>query len=114
VESCLAFGETVYEHLLPLPNRPEFFGRQVVMNAQDEETGEEMEVEHTVSLRYAKLTGKATVTIDGMAFTLTHTKGTTQTFRLGDMAAMLDFPKWGDPDVVVDGICVGSGKPYGG
>jgi len=41
VESCLAFGETVYEHLLPLPNRPEFFGRQVVMNAQDEETAEE-------------------------------------------------------------------------
>ena len=82
-------------------------------NTVSEETGEEIEVEHTVALRYSKLTGKATVTIDGMSFPLTHTKGTTQTFRLGDMAAMMDFPKWGDPDVVVDGVYVRSGKPYG-
>ena len=41
VESCLAFGQVVREHLPPIPNRPEFFGRQVVMNGQDEETGEE-------------------------------------------------------------------------
>lgn len=82
-------------------------------NTVSEESGEEIEVEHTVSLRYSKLTGKAIVTIDGMEFTLTRTKGTTQTFRLGDMAAMLDFPKWGDPDVVVDGTYVRSGKAYG-
>lgn len=41
VDSCLAFGEAVHAHLPPIPNRPEFFGRQVVMNSQDEETGEE-------------------------------------------------------------------------
>ena len=83
-------------------------------NTVNEESGEKIEVEHTVSLRYSKLTGKATVEIDGTSFPLTHTKGTTQTFRLGDMAAMLDFPKWGDPDVVVDGTYVRSGKPYQG
>ena len=82
-------------------------------NTVSEETGVEMEVEDLVALGYSKLTGKATVTIDGMSFPLTHTKGTTQTFRLGDMAAMMDFPKWGDPDVVVDGVYVRSGKPYG-
>ena len=41
VESCMAFGKFVHEHLPPIPNRPEFFGRQVVMNEEDEETGEE-------------------------------------------------------------------------
>ena len=41
VESCMAFGSFVHEHLPPIPNRPEFFGRQVIMNEEDEETGEE-------------------------------------------------------------------------
>ena len=41
VESCLRFGRLVHEHLPPIKNRPEFFGRQVMMNAQDEEVGEE-------------------------------------------------------------------------
>lgn len=41
VESCVAFGETVYAHLPPIPNREKFFGRQQVMNAQDEETAVE-------------------------------------------------------------------------
>ena len=41
VESCMAFGKFVLEHLPPIPNRPEFCGRQVRMNSQDEETGEE-------------------------------------------------------------------------
>ena len=41
VESCMAFGRVAHEHLPPIPNRAEFFGRQVVMNAQDEETDEE-------------------------------------------------------------------------
>ena len=41
VESCIAFGKFVQEHLPPIPNRPEFFGRQVIMNEEDEETGEE-------------------------------------------------------------------------
>ena len=37
VEACVAFGETIYAHLPPIPNREKFFGRQQVMNAQDEE-----------------------------------------------------------------------------
>ena len=41
MESCMTFGEFIRSHLPPIPNRPEFFGRQVVMNSQDEETGEE-------------------------------------------------------------------------
>lgn len=41
VESCLSFSRAVHAHLPPIPNRPEFFGRQVRMNGQDEEIGEE-------------------------------------------------------------------------
>ena len=37
VEDCVAFGEKIYEHLPPIPNNEKFFGRQQVMNAQDEE-----------------------------------------------------------------------------
>ncbi|MGN0794821.1 MAG: PHP domain-containing protein [Aristaeellaceae bacterium] len=37
VEQCLAFGEEIYAHLPPIPNNEKFFGRQQVMNAQDEE-----------------------------------------------------------------------------
>lgn len=41
VEACVAFGERIYEYLPPIPNREKFFGRQQVMNAQDEETATE-------------------------------------------------------------------------
>ena len=41
VDSALRFGDFIHEHLPPIPNRPEFFGRQVVMNNQDEEVCEE-------------------------------------------------------------------------
>ena len=37
VETCMAFGEAIYAHLPPIPNREAFFGRQQVMNEQDEE-----------------------------------------------------------------------------
>ena len=37
VEECTAFGEEIYRHLPPIPNNEKFFGRQQVMNAQDEE-----------------------------------------------------------------------------
>ena len=37
VEACMAFGEKIYAHLPPIPNREKFFGRQQVMNEQDEE-----------------------------------------------------------------------------
>lgn len=41
VEACVAFGEEIYQHLPPIPNRSEFFGMQQVMNAQDEEIATE-------------------------------------------------------------------------
>ena len=41
VESCMKFGEFVYEHIPNIKNKPEFFGQQQVMNAQDEETATE-------------------------------------------------------------------------
>lgn len=41
VDSCLTFSRAVHDHLPPIPNRPEFFGRQVRMDGQDEEIGEE-------------------------------------------------------------------------
>ena len=41
VDSALAFSREVHAHLPPIQNRPEFFGRQVIMNGQDEEVGEE-------------------------------------------------------------------------
>ena len=37
VEACMAFGEEIYAHLPPVINNEKFFGRQQVMNAQDEE-----------------------------------------------------------------------------
>ena len=37
VEECTAFGEEIYKYLPPVPNNEKFFGRQQVMNAQDEE-----------------------------------------------------------------------------
>lgn len=41
VESCRNFGRFIYDHLPPIPNRPEFFGQQQIMNSQDEEIGQE-------------------------------------------------------------------------
>ena len=41
VDSALRFSRAVHEHLPPIKNRPEFFGRQVRMDAQDEDGGEE-------------------------------------------------------------------------
>ena len=40
-DSALAFSREVHAHLPPIQNRPEFFGRQVIMNGQDEEVGAE-------------------------------------------------------------------------
>ena len=37
VQACMAFGEAIYAHLAPTPNNERFFGRQQVMNDQDEE-----------------------------------------------------------------------------
>ena len=71
---------------------------------------------HNVSLEYAMLRGKAIVTIDGYNFDIStgfgKLKGTNQIFKLGDTAAMLDFPKRGEPEVYIDGVGVKSGNKY--
>lgn len=36
VETCLAFSERIYAYLPDIPNRPRYFGEQLVMNGQDE------------------------------------------------------------------------------
>jgi hypothetical protein len=72
-----------------------------------EETEQEQSVTHTVSLRFSNLTGKAKITIDGTEFDISTRplglRGTNQMFRLGEQAAMLDFPKKGAPRILVDG-----------
>ncbi|MGM9682639.1 MAG: hypothetical protein ACI3XQ_03485 [Eubacteriales bacterium] len=72
--------------------------------------------EHTVSLAYGMVTGKAVVVIDGDSFDIStgfmKLRGTNQAFRLGDKQAILDFPKRGEPDIILDGVGVHSGKKY--
>lgn len=90
---------------------------EIKENTVNEETEEEVEVLHSVSLRCSMITGKAIVTIDGTDFDISvrpfALRGTNQMFRLGEIPAILDFPKKGDPDIVIDNVCVRSGKPYG-
>ena len=63
--------------------------------------------EHKVNLEYGMLLGKAVVEIDGDKFDIStgpfKLRGTSQMFRLGETAAILDFPKKGKPDVIVEG-----------
>ena len=90
---------------------------EIKENTVNEETGKELEVMHKVSLTCSMLTGKARVTIDGTEFDISvrplGLRGTNQVFRLGEIAAILDFPKKGEPDIVIDGKYVRSGLPYG-
>ena len=90
---------------------------EIKENTINEETEEEMEVLHKVALRCSMLTGKAIVTIDGVDFDISvrplSLRGTNQMFRLGEIPAILDFPKKGEPDIVIDNVYVRSGKPYG-
>ena len=71
-----------------------------------EETEQEQTLTHTVSLRCSNLTGKAKITIDGTEFDISTRplglRGTNQMFRLGEQAALLDFPKKGAPRIIVD------------
>ena len=80
------------------------------------ETEEEETVLHKVSLVCSYLSGKAIITIDGDEFNISTRplglKGTNQVFRLGEMPAIIDFPKSGEPDIVIDGIYQRSKKPY--
>lgn len=74
----------------------------------EEEDGKE--VLHTVALRCSNLTGHAIITIDGTEFNIStkplSLRGTNQMFRLGEMAALLDFPKKGEPRILIDGEAV--------
>ena len=80
------------------------------------ETEAEETVTHTVSLVCSNLTGKAIINIDGDEFNISTRpfglKGTSQMFRLGEMAANMVFPKSGEPDILIDGKFVRSGKDY--
>jgi hypothetical protein len=80
------------------------------------ETEKEELVVHKVSLECSYLLGKAIINIDGDEFNISTRpfglKGTNQVFRLGEMAAIIDFPKSGEPDIVIDGKYVRSGKDY--
>ena len=75
------------------------------------------EVEHKVSLTYSMLLGKAIITIDGDEFDIStgfgKLRGTNQLFKLGDSAAIIDFPKKGAPEIYIEGVGVRSGKKYG-
>ncbi len=88
---------------------------EIKETVENEETGVSEEVTHSVSLHTSMLTGKAIVTIDGSKFDIsTHPfglRGTQQMFRLGETAAILNFPKKGAPDIIIDGVCVRTGKP---
>ena len=71
---------------------------------------------HKVSLEYSMLFGKAIVEINGDKFDIStgifRLRGSSQVFRLGETQAILDFPRKGKPDVVVDGIYQHSKKAY--
>ena len=75
------------------------------INEPSEEDGGE-DILHTVSLKCSMLSGKAIVTIDGTEFNISTRpfalRGTNQMFRLGEMAALLDFPKKGSPAIIID------------
>ena len=70
--------------------------------------------EHKVSLVYSYFTGKAIVTIDGDEFDIStgfmKLRGTNQVFKLGEDAAILDFPKKGTPDVIINGVGVNASR----
>ena len=74
----------------------------------DEETGEatgEINI-HKVQLVCSNFTGKAIVKINGTEFNISEKPfslaETQQMFRLGEMAALLSFPKKGVPTITID------------
>lgn len=44
VNSALKFSDYVNDHRLHIENNPEIYGRQIIMNAEDEQTGEEKDL----------------------------------------------------------------------
>lgn len=73
----------------------------------DETLEDESTVSHSVSLVCSYITGKAIITIDGDKYDIStdlfSLRGTRQMFRLGDMAATIEFPKSGKPRIIIDG-----------
>ena len=41
LEDAMRFGEEIKKHLMPIKNRPEIFGDQLILNGEDEPIGEE-------------------------------------------------------------------------
>ena len=78
--------------------------KETVVN---EESNEQTEVEHKISLICSYLTGKAVITIDGDEFDISvkpfSLGGTSQVFRLGEEAAVIEFPKKKEPTLKVGG-----------
>ncbi|MBE6536252.1 MAG: hypothetical protein E7677_06525 [Ruminococcaceae bacterium] len=74
------------------------------------ESGES--VEHTVKLTCSFITGKALINIDGDEYDISvkpfSLRGTSQVFRLGEEAAVVEFPKKGEPRVLVEGELIPS------
>ena len=74
----------------------------------DEDTGEATEEIrlHKIELICSNLTGKAIVKINGTEFNISEKPfklaGSEQVFRLGDMAALLSFPKKSEPTIIID------------
>ena len=64
-------------------------------------------VEHTISLTCSFISGKALINIDGDEYDISvkpfSLRGTSQVFRLGEEAAVIEFPKKGEPRVLVEG-----------
>ncbi len=75
----------------------------------DEETNEATgnKITHKIGLVCSNLTGKAIITINGVEFDISEKPfalaGTEQMFRLGDMPAVISFPKKGEPVIKLDG-----------
>ena len=81
---------------------------EIEENIIDEETGEatgETKL-HKVELTCSNLTGKAIIKINATEFNISDKPfklaGSQQAFRLGDMAALLSFPKKGTPTITID------------
>ena len=64
-------------------------------------------VEHTILLTCSFITGKTLISIDGDEYDISvkpfSLRGTSQVFRLGEEAAVIEFPKKGEPRVLVEG-----------
>ena len=58
LESALVFDEFVHEKIMPIPNKPEIFGNQLIMNSEDEVCGiEEICLINATSIDLYSLTG---------------------------------------------------------